>query len=77
VWWTLLENKLLSWAFLHNYCVCAYRGINGKGREMSSYLCVTLYTLSIYPSAHKPLRRHIPNPFREFPCIYILLKTHV
>ena len=38
-------------------------------REMSSNLFVLLYTPSIYPSAHKQLRRHIPNPFREFPCI--------
>ena len=38
-------------------------------REMSSQLSVTLYTQSIYPSAHKQLRRHLPNPFREFPCI--------
>ena len=34
-----------------------YRGIHEKG-----------YTLSIYPSAHIQLRRHLPNPFREFPC---------
>ena len=31
-------------------------------REMSSQLFVTL---SIYPSAHEQLRRHLPNPFRE------------
>ena len=31
-------------------------------REMSSQLSVTLYTLSIYPSAHKQLRRDLPNP---------------
>ena len=37
-------------------------------REMSSQMFVTLYTLSIYPSAHKQLRRHLPNLFREFPC---------
>ena len=35
-------------------------------REMSSQLLVTLYSLSIYPSAHKQLRRHLPNPFCEF-----------
>ena len=38
-------------------------------RMMTSQLFVTLYTLSIHPSAHKLLRRHLPNPFREFPCI--------
>ena len=31
----------------------------------SDQLFVTLYTLSIYPSAHKQLRRHHPNPFLE------------
>ena len=34
---------------------------------MSSQLLVTIYTLSTYPSAHKQLRRHLPNPFCEFP----------
>ena len=33
-------------------------------REISSQLFATLYTLDIYPSAHKQLRRHLPNPFR-------------
>ena len=36
---------------------------------MSSQLIGTLYTLSIYLSAPKQLRRHLPNPFRELPCI--------
>ena len=31
---------------------------------MSSQLVVKLST---YPSAHKQLRRHLPNPFHEFP----------
>ena len=51
--------------------VMTYRGIHERVREMSSQLFVSLYTLSIYPSAHKQLRRHLPNPFREFPCITI------
>ena len=34
---------------------------------MSSQLFVTLYTLYSYPSAHKPLRRNIPNPFMNSP----------
>ena len=38
-------------------------------RKMSSQLFVTLYTLSIYPSTQRQLRRHLPNPSREFPCI--------
>ena len=38
-------------------------------REMSSQLFVIPNKLSIYPSAHKQLRRHLPNPLREFPCI--------
>ena len=32
-------------------------------REMSYQLFVTLYTLYIYPSAHKQLRWHLPSPF--------------
>ena len=40
---------------------------------MLSQLFVTaLYTLSIYPSALKQLRRHLPKPLiREFP-IYVI-----
>ena len=34
-------------------------------REMSSQLFFTLYTLSEYSSAHKQLRRFIPNTFHE------------
>ena len=37
-------------------------------REMEFQLFVTIYTLSIYPCAHKQLRRRLPNPSREFPC---------
>ena len=38
-------------------------------KEMSSQLFVTQYSIyAIYPSAHKQLRQHLPNPFREFPC---------
>ena len=45
-----------------------YRGVHERVREMSSLLCVALYTLSIYPSSHKYPRRHLQNLFREFPC---------
>ena len=41
-------------------------------REMSSQLCITLYTLSIYHSVQKQLSRHLLNPFREFPLVYYL-----
>ena len=41
-------------------------------RDMSSYLFVTLYTLFIYPSAHKQLRRHLSNPFRKVPCTILV-----
>ena len=34
---------------------------------MSSQLFVTLYTLSIYPSAHKQLRRHLRTLFVNSP----------
>ena len=37
-------------------------------------LFVTLYTLFIYPSVRKQLRRHLPNSFRKFPCMYIFNK---
>ena len=36
-------------------------------REMSPKLFETQYTLSIYPYAHKQLRRHLQNPSRELP----------
>ena len=41
-------------------------------RETSSQLFDTLYTLSINPYTHKQLRRHLPNPFRKFPCSTIV-----
>ena len=45
------------------------QGNSRKGvRDMSSQLFVTQFTLSIYPSANKQLKRHFPTPFREFPC---------
>ena len=48
-------------------------GNSRKGyREMSSRLFVTLYTLSIYLSAHKQLRQYLPNPLHEFPCIWTI-----
>ena len=40
---------------------------------MSSQLFVTIYTLYINLSAHKQFRRHLPNHFREFPCILFYL----
>ena len=45
-----------------------------KYSEIQGNSAVVLYTLrvSIYPSSHKQLRRHIPNPFREFP-LYLLI----
>ena len=50
-----------------------YGGIHEVVRKMSSQLCVTLHILSIYPSSHKQLRRHSPNPFHEFSCIYLTI----
>ena len=42
------------------------RGICEKGSvDVVSAVYYTIYT--IYPPAHKQLRRHLPNPFREFP----------
>ena len=35
---------------------------------MSSQLFFTLDTLYIYPSTHKQMRQHLPNPRHEFPC---------
>ena len=56
---------------IYTYIYFKYRKIHKRVREISSQLFVTLhiYTVSIYPSAHKLLRRHLPNPSREFPCI--------
>ena len=69
------QDYLLS-LFQNN--VITYAGeFTKRVREMSSQLFVTLYTLSIYPFAHKQLRRHLPNPFREFRGKYILWKLKV
>ena len=61
--------------FLNAQCVrfgavrVKYRGIHEKGSDdVVSSVCYTIYTLSIYPSAHNQMIRHHPNPFREFPC---------
>ena len=43
-------------------------------REMLSQLFVMLYMLSIFPSAHKQLRQHLPNTFCEFPCMWVSVK---
>ena len=43
-----------------------HRGIHEKGSGDVVTAVFTLYTLSIYLSAHKQLRRHLPSPFREF-----------
>ena len=40
----------------HGFLLIHIQGIHEKGSEMSSQLFVTLYTLSIHPSAHKQLR---------------------
>ena len=47
----------------------SYREIHEKGSgEFVSAVCYIIY--SIYLSlCTKQLRRHLPNPFREFPCI--------
>ena len=47
----------------------SYREIHEKSSGVVSAVCFTIYTLSIYPSAYKQLRRHLPNPFRVFSCI--------
>ena len=55
---------------LCNVSAVKLQGNSQKGfGEMSSQLFVTLFTLSIYQSAHKQLKRNLPNPFREFSCI--------
>ena len=46
------------------------REFKKRVREMSSQLFVTLHTLSTYLSAHKQLRRHLLNLFREFGVVY-------
>ena len=45
-------------------------------REVLSQLFVTLYTISIYLSVHKQLKRRLTIPFREFPCIYLFYKLY-
>ena len=49
----------------------SYRGIHEKGSEdVASAVCYTIYTLYL-SSANKQLRRHLPNPLREFSCLII------
>ena len=56
-----------EWAVIN---VSNYKGIHEKGSgDFSSAVCYTLYT--IYISLYTQLRWHLPNPFREFPCISI------
>ena len=52
-----------------------YRDFMKRVWEMSSQLFVTLYTLSIYPSAHKQLRWRLPTTFQEFPCKLSICKV--
>ena len=60
-------------------------GIQGNLRKgfgsHLSYLLHYIHTLSIYPYAHKQLRRHLANPFLEFPCIRNIINlgcsTHI
>ena len=47
--------------------ILKYRGIHEKVQEMSSQVFDTPYTLSIHPSTHKQLKRHLQNTFHEFP----------
>ena len=54
------------WGFNNGYVL-----IQGRCR-LSCLLHYIHYLVSIYPFAHKQLRRHLPNPFREFPCTYIV-----
>ena len=62
------RNTIILNFGIHTYGL--YTGeLTKRVLELSSQLLVTLYTLSIYPSAHKQLRRHPSNPFCEFPCI--------
>ena len=57
------------------YQVKSYDGIQGNSRKgvgrcrLTCFLHYT-YTLSIYPSAHKQLRKHLPTPFCEFLFIF-------
>ena len=63
--------KCGSWLMHAPHIQVEYRGINEKGSvDVESAICYTIYTLSIYPSAHKQLRRHLPN---RLPCIIIIL----
>ena len=57
LYWYCILLHLHTWEFA--------KGV----REMSFQLFVRLYTLSIYSSTHILMRQHLPNPFREFPCI--------
>ena len=59
--WSHVELVGLPNGFLYKY-----REILKKG---SDQLFITLYTLYIYSSALKHLRRHLPNPFENSPVL--------
>ena len=62
----ILANQQFIQGIIGTYCAGEF---TKRVQEMSSWLFVTLYTLyvSIYPSANKQLRRHLPNPFHKIP----------
>ena len=69
------NNCFLLLVYTHKHKHTSYPIYYSRGEfmkriwEMSPQLYVTLYTLSIYTSAHKQLRQHLLNPFYEIPCI--------
>ena len=54
---------------VQNIKLLNYREICGKGSDVVvSAVCYTIFT--IYPSAHKQLRRHHPEPLSRIPLYY-------
>ena len=52
------------------HILLCYRGIHDKASgDVVSAVCYTIYTIHLSLYTHKQLRRHLPNPFRKFPCI--------
>ena len=59
---------------LDDECPCFYK-FYYQGNTVVTAVFYNLYTISIYPPAHKQLRRYLLNPFREFPCTRSLIES--
>ena len=67
------ENNKINYIEIFNYTIDFYAGeFTKRVQEKSSQLFVTLYTISIYPSAQKTAETTSPEPFSWTP-LYVAL----